>query len=151
MEVRSSSDSVMTPRPYWKCLMYCPFGSAFTRACLFSPANQNYHPLPTRYDEPGCGCRDPSEPCISQLGLQNLAELGAPTEPAAVATPTAAKSTVALAAGCLRTRFVHLQCTPFQVEPVELCDSSRCVLAWPELDKPKTARAAGIHVANHAS
>ena len=32
IEVRSLSDSVITPRPYWKCLMYCPSGSAFNEA-----------------------------------------------------------------------------------------------------------------------
>src|ERR1700723_3958617 len=32
IEERSLSDSVMTPRPYWKCLMYCPSGSAFNEA-----------------------------------------------------------------------------------------------------------------------
>src|SRR6202046_4136674 len=32
IEVRSLSDSVITPRPYWKCLMYCPSGSAFNGA-----------------------------------------------------------------------------------------------------------------------
>src|ERR1700733_7572566 len=32
IEVRSLSDSVMTPKPYWKCLMYCPSGSAFNEA-----------------------------------------------------------------------------------------------------------------------
>src|SRR5216684_2236629 len=39
MEVRCSFDSVMTPRPYWKCLIYCPFGRAFIRASFFQPAN----------------------------------------------------------------------------------------------------------------
>src|ERR1700683_4561019 len=32
MEVRSWSDSVITPKPYWKCLIYCPSGRAFNRA-----------------------------------------------------------------------------------------------------------------------
>src|ERR1700681_2813281 len=29
MEVRSEFDSVTTPRPYWKCLMYAPSSRAF--------------------------------------------------------------------------------------------------------------------------
>src|SRR6476646_2530824 len=29
MEVRSELDSVTTPRPYWKCLMYAPSSRAF--------------------------------------------------------------------------------------------------------------------------
>src|SRR6202041_420771 len=32
IEVRWLSDSVTTPKPYWKCLMYCPSASAFNGA-----------------------------------------------------------------------------------------------------------------------
>src|ERR1700722_19894556 len=35
IEVRSLSDSVTTPKPYWKCLMYWPSGSAFNGGSSF--------------------------------------------------------------------------------------------------------------------
>jgi hypothetical protein len=67
-----------------------------------------------------------------------------------VIAPAAAKTAATGTARGLRTRFVHLQGTPFQAGSVQLGDGSRYVLTRPELDEPETPGAPGIHVADHA-
>src|SRR6516225_10413423 len=73
------------------------------------------------------------------LPYRHLVVSTSPAPRAPARKSSSATGTIATAAGFLRTRFVDLERTAFDIQAVEFCNRLSGVIARPEFDESKTA------------